>query len=123
MIETNLILAVFAGIAILLFLILRLKINAFIALLVGSITVGLIAGLDASQIIKTIQEGMGNTLGFVATVVGLGAMFGAILETSGGAKAIANFMIVKFGIKNAPMAMVISGFLIAIPVFLSLIHI
>ncbi|WP_350292055.1 gluconate:H+ symporter [uncultured Croceitalea sp.] len=117
MIETNLILAVLAGIAVLLFLILRLKINAFIALLVGSITVGLIAGLDASQIIKTIQEGMGNTLGFVATVVGLGAMFGAILETSGGAKAIANFMVAKFGIKNAPTAMVVSGFLIAIPVF------
>ncbi len=117
MIETNLILAVLTGIAILLFLILRLKINAFIALLVGSIVVGLIAGLDASQIIKTIQEGMGNTLGFVATVVGLGAMFGAILEASGGAKTIANFMISKFGIKNAPAAMVVSGFLIAIPVF------
>ncbi len=117
MIETNLILAVLTGIAILLFLILRLKINAFIALLVGSIVVGLIAGLDASQIIKTIQEGMGDTLGFVATVVGLGAMFGAILEASGGAKAIANFMISKFGIKNAPAAMVVSGFLIAIPVF------
>jgi Gnt-I system low-affinity gluconate transporter len=117
MIESNLILAVIAGISILLFLILRLKINAFIALLVGSITVGLIAGLDASQIIKTVQDGMGNTLGFVATVVGLGAMFGAILEASGGAKAIANFMIAKFGLKNAPGAMVISGFLIAIPVF------
>ncbi|GMN09108.1 gluconate transporter [Croceitalea sp. MTPC9] len=117
MIETNLILAVLAGISILLFLILRLKTNAFIALLVGSITVGLIAGLDATQIINTIQEGMGNTLGFVATVVGLGAMFGAILEASGGAKAIANFMVAKFGINNAPTAMVISGFLIAIPVF------
>lgn len=117
MIEYNLIIGVLAGIAILLFLILRLKINAFIALLVGSIVVGLIAGLDASQIIKTIQHGMGNTLGFVATVVGLGAMFGAILETSGGAKAIANFMIAKFGLKNAPTAMVVSGFLIAIPVF------
>jgi len=117
MIEYNLIIAVLVGIALLLFLILRLKINAFIALLVGSIAVGLIAGLDAAQIIKTIQQGMGNTLGFVATVVGLGAMFGAILETSGGAKAIADYMIAKFGLKNAPTAMVISGFLIAIPVF------
>jgi Gnt-I system low-affinity gluconate transporter len=117
MIESNLILAVITGISILLFLILRLKINAFIALLIGSITVGLIAGLDAAQIIKTVQDGMGNTLGFVATVVGLGAMFGAILEASGGAKAIANFMIAKFGLKNAPGAMVVSGFLIAIPVF------
>ena len=114
---TTLIIAVVSGIALLLFLILRLKINAFIALLIGSITVGLIAGLDANEIIATIQKGMGNTLGFVATVVGLGAMFGAILEESGGAKTIADFMISKFGLKKAPAAMVVSGFLIAIPVF------
>ncbi len=117
MIEIHLLLAVLAGIAVLLFLILKLRIHAFIALLIGSITVGLIAGLDAKGIITTIQEGMGSTLGFVATVVGLGAMFGAILETSGGAKTIADFMVSKFGLKKAPSAMVISGFLIAIPVF------
>ncbi len=115
--ETQLLLAVAIGIAILLFLILKLKINAFIALLIGSISVGLLAGLNAKEIIDTIKDGMGSTLGFVATVVGLGAMFGAILEYSGGAKTIANFMITKFGLKNAPLAMVVSGFLIAIPVF------
>ncbi|QWX82539.1 gluconate transporter [Cellulophaga sp. HaHaR_3_176] len=115
--ETQLILAVILGIAILLFLILKLKINAFIALLIGSITVGLVAGLNAEEIMNTVKTGMGGTLGFVATVVGLGAMFGAILEFSGGAKTIANFMVSKFGLKNAPAAMVISGFLIAIPVF------
>jgi len=117
MIQTTLILAVLVGIAVLLTLILKLKINAFIALLISSITVGIIAGLDAAQIMETVKNGMGNTLGFVATVVGLGAMFGAILETSGGAKTIANFMILKFGIQKSPAAMVISGFLIAIPVF------
>ncbi|UII79265.1 GntP family permease [Flagellimonas sp. CMM7] len=117
MIETHLLFAVLGGIAVLLFLILKLRINAFIALLIGSITVGLIAGLDANQIIKTVQDGMGSTLGFVATVVGLGAMFGGILEASGGAKTIADFMVSKFGLKKAPSAMVISGFLIAIPVF------
>lgn len=117
MVETNLIFAVLGGIAVLLFLILKLRIHAFLALLIGSITVGLIAGLDAKEIISTVQEGMGNTLGFVATVVGLGAMFGAILEASGGAKTIADFMVAKFGLKKAPSAMVISGFLIAIPVF------
>ncbi len=116
-IDSRLFFAVLTGIAVLLFLILRLKIHAFIALLIGSIVAGLIAGLDARQIIETVQQGMGNTLGFVATVVGLGAMFGAILEYSGGAKAIADFMIGKFGLKRAPIAMVISGFLIAIPVF------
>ncbi|KAB7530938.1 gluconate transporter [Flagellimonas olearia] len=117
MTDTNLFVAVIAGIAILLFLILKLRIHAFIALLIGSIAVGLIAGLDAKQMIDTIQKGMGGTLGFVATVVGLGAIFGGILEASGGAKTIADFMISKFGLKNAPAAMVVSGFLIAIPVF------
>ncbi|MEO1487367.1 MAG: gluconate:H+ symporter [Bacteroidota bacterium] len=114
---TTLILAVSIGIAVLLFLILKLKINAFIALLIASILVGIIAGLNPKEIIDTVQTGMGNTLGFVATVVGLGAMFGAILEESGGAQAVAQFMISKFGLERAPMAMVISGFLIAIPVF------
>ncbi|WP_421807052.1 GntP family permease [Flagellimonas sp.] len=115
--EVQLFLAVVIGIAILLFMILKLRIHAFVALLIGSIVVGLIAGLDANQIISTIQKGMGGTLGFVATVVGLGAIFGGILEASGGAKAIADFMVSKFGLKKAPAAMVVSGFLIAIPVF------
>ncbi|THV59741.1 gluconate transporter [Flagellimonas alvinocaridis] len=117
MIEVNLLLAVIVGISVLLFLILKLRIHAFVSLLIGSIVVGLIAGLDAKQIIATIQTGMGGTLGFVATVVGLGAMFGGILEASGGAKTIADFMVSKFGLKNAPSAMAVSGFLIAIPVF------
>lgn len=117
MIEVNLLLAVIVGISVLPFLILKLRIHAFVSLLIGSIIVGLIAGLDAKQIIATIQTGMGGTLGFVATVVGLGAMFGGILEASGGAKTIADFMVSKFGLKNAPSAMAVSGFLIAIPVF------
>jgi len=117
MIETKLILAVLIGIALLLLLILKFRIHAFIALLIGSLAVGLIAGLDAHQIMETVQNGMGGTLGFVATVVGLGAIFGGILEASGGAKAIADFMISKFGLQKAPVSMVISGFVIAIPVF------
>ncbi|WP_406685173.1 GntP family permease [Seonamhaeicola sp. MEBiC1930] len=117
MIDFNLLLAVFVGIAILLFLILRLKIQAFIALLVASIVVGVMAGMNPNDIIKTMQEGMGGTLGFVAMVVGLGAMFGAILEYSGGAEALANYLLKKFGEKNASWALVITGFFIAIPVF------
>ncbi|NER13317.1 gluconate transporter [Leptobacterium flavescens] len=109
--------AILIGIAVLLFLILRLKIPAFISLLIASILTGLIAGLDAEQIIKTIQEGMGGTLGFVATVVGLGAIFGGILEHSGGANAIAAYLTKKMGTEKAPLAMLISGFVIAIPVF------
>lgn len=117
MIDFWLIAAVFIGIAILLFLILKLKIPAFIALLIASISVGVFSGMNPLDIIATIKEGMGNTLGFVATVVGLGAIFGAILEHSGGAEALANYLLHKFGEKNASWALVITGFFIAIPVF------
>ena len=117
MIEYSLLLAFAAGVVLLLLLILFFRIPAFIALLLSSISVGLFAGMEADTIIKTIQSGMGGTLGFVATVVGLGAMFGAILEHSGGAKAIARYMVQKSGEQKAPYAMVITGFLVAIPVF------
>ena len=117
MIEYKLLLAVFIGIAVLLFLILRLKLHAFVSLLIASIVVGLIAGMAPLSIMDTVKEGMASTLGFVATVIGLGAMFGAILEQSGGARVIANFLIDRFGIKKAPYAMTLAGFIIAIPVF------
>ncbi len=117
MIDYNLLLAVFVGVTVLLFLILKFKIHAFASLLIASIVVGLIAGLDSLAIMNTIKEGMANTLGFVATVVGLGAMFGAILEHSGGAKVIASFLLKKFGVERAPAAMAIAGFIVAIPVF------
>ena len=117
MIDYTLIAAVFIGIALLLLLILRFKIPAFISLLIASIAVGIIAGMNPIDIINTMQQGMGNTLGFVAVVVGLGAMFGAILENSGGAEALANYLLKKFGEKNASWAMMITGFFVAIPVF------
>ena len=117
MLDYTLIAAVIIGICILLFLILYMRIQAFIALLISSIAVGLIAGMEASQIITTMQEGMGNTLGFVAMVVGLGAMFGTILEHSGGAESLAKRMLKRFGEKNASWALMITGFFVAIPVF------
>ena len=117
MIDFTLIAAVLIGIAVLLILILRLKMQAFIALLIASILVGVIAGMEPSSIISTMQEGMGNTLGFVAMVVGLGAMFGAILEHTGGAEALAKYLLNKFGEKRASWALMLTGFFVAIPVF------
>ena len=117
MIDYTLITAVFLGIAILLILILKFRIQAFIALLIASIVVGIVAGIEPVEIISTMQEGMGNTLGFVAMVVGLGAMFGAILEHSGGAEALANYLLAKFGERRASWAMMLTGFFVAIPVF------
>ncbi|MDC7998324.1 GntP family permease [Gilvibacter sediminis] len=117
MIDYNLLLAVFAGIAVLLALILRFKVQAFIALLIASILVGILAGMPPLEIISTMKDGMGNTLGFVALVVGLGAMFGAILEHSGGAGALARYLIGKAGEKRTSWALTATGFLVAIPVF------
>jgi len=117
MLDYNLIVAVAAGIAVLLILILKFRIQAFLALLVASITVGLIVGMPPLEIISTVQSGMGNTLGFVALIIGLGAMFGSILEHSGGAEALAKFLLKKFGEKKASPALMLTGFLVAIPVF------
>jgi len=115
--DLQILLAVLGGIAILLFLILKLKIQAFLALLIVCILVGIFAGLPATEILATMQEGMGSTLGFVATVVGLGALFGGILEQSGGASSLAKYLLLKTGEKRSPWAMTITGFLVAIPVF------
>lgn len=111
------ILSVLGGIVILLVLILLLRIPAFISLLISSIITGILAGLDGIAVIETVQKGMGSTLGFVAVVVGLGAMFGAILEKSNGAEAIAKYLTDKMGIKNAPASILLTGFVVAIPVF------
>ncbi len=114
---TTLLLALVLGITVLLFLILKLKIPAFISLLISTIIIGIVAGLDASSIFDTIQRGMGGTLGYVATIVGLGAMFGSILELTGSAQAIADYMLKRFGVDKAPWTLLFSGFFIAIPVF------
>ncbi|MEM9329451.1 MAG: gluconate transporter, partial [Bacteroidota bacterium] len=109
MIDFFLVVAVAVGIAVLLLLVLVVRIQAFLALLIASIVVGLMAGMPPSSIIESVRNGMGGTLGFVATVVGLGAIFGAILEKSGGAQGIANYLLNKFGEDRAPTALVITG--------------
>ncbi len=115
--DLHILFVVLGGIGILLFLILKLKIQAFLALLIVCILVGIFAGLPATEIISTMQEGMGSTLGFVATVVGLGALFGGILEQSGGAYNLAKYLLAKTGENRSPWAMMITGFIVAIPVF------
>ncbi|MGB7328363.1 MAG: SLC13 family permease, partial [Rubripirellula sp.] len=107
-----------SAILILLVLILWAKVHAFVALILASYYVGLMSGMDLLTINDSIKSGMGGILGFVATVVGLGAIFGKLLEASGGAEALAYSLLRKFGEKNATWAMVITGFLVSIPVFL-----
>jgi Gnt-I system low-affinity gluconate transporter len=109
--------AVLFGIALLLFLIVKAKWPAFIALLTVSIAVGLLAGMPADVVVKSIEKGMGGTLGYVATIVGLGSILGGILEKSGGSQVIARTLLQWFGLNRASTAMAVAGFVIAIPVF------
>ncbi|MGH1362146.1 MAG: GntP family permease [Calditrichia bacterium] len=109
--------AIVAGIALLLVCIIYLKIPAFPALLLTSILVGLLAGLPPNDLLQSIKNGMGGTLGFVAIVVGLGAMFGRLLEVSGGIGVLATTLLKRFGESKAPWALGILGFIVAIPVF------
>jgi len=112
------ILIVLVGVTLLLLMVLKFKLSAFIALLITSIIVGIMAGMPLQKISESIQEGMGSTLGFVATVVGLGAIFGQLLESSGGAKSLANYLLKKFGTNKASWALMLTGFIVGIPIFL-----
>jgi len=115
--EVKLLMAVLAGMVSLLIMILRLKWPAFVALLIAAIITGLAAGMDPPLVMDAIKTGMGGTLGFVATVVGLGAIFGGILEHTRGSQALAGFLLNAIGERRAPLALMITGLLVAIPIF------
>ncbi|MBM7840709.1 GntP family gluconate:H+ symporter/Gnt-I system low-affinity gluconate transporter [Alkalihalobacillus xiaoxiensis] len=114
----GLILVTIVGIAVLLYLIMHSKMQAFLALLIASIFIGIFTGMDPTSLIETMEEGMGGTLGFIAIVVGLGAMFGEMLRTSGGAERLAFTLVDRFGENRAQWALALTGFIVAIPVFL-----
>lgn len=105
------------GVAVLLGLILWLRWPAFVALLVASLVVALLGGVPPGEVAAAIEEGMGATLGYIAVVVGLGAMFGELLRTSGGAEQISRTLVGAFGEERAPGALGLTGLIVAIPVF------
>lgn len=106
-----------AAIAALLLLVLRFKLPAFLALMLVAIGFGLASGMPGETVIGSIQSGMGGTLGFVAVVVGLGAMFAGLLEHAGGIRAIADRLLAVFGERRTGLALGVGGFVVAIPVF------
>lgn len=113
----RLIAAALIGLAILLVLIICVKVQAIIAILISAVAIGLMAGMPYTAIIESVGTGMGNTLKGIALLVGLGSMFGAILEISGGAQRIATTLVDKFGESKAAWALGITGLVIAMPVF------
>ena len=109
--------AALGGVALVLFLIIRTKLHAFVALLLGSLVIGIAAGMPLEGVLDSIANGVGSTLASIAVVVGLGAMFGRMLEVSGGAESLAASLLNRSGEKRAQWALMIVGFIVAIPVF------
>lgn len=81
----------------LLVFIIKLRMQAFIALLIVSMVVAVVGGIPISEVINTIQQGMGGILGYIAIVIGIGTMIGEILRVSGGARQIAGTLLKQIG--------------------------
>ena len=105
------------GILALLGLIMLLKLNTFISLIIVSFGVALALGMPMGDIVKTIEAGLGGTLGHLALIFGLGAMLGKLLSDSGGAQRIAMTLVNKFGEKNIQWAVVTASFIIGVALF------
>jgi Gnt-I system high-affinity gluconate transporter len=112
-------LIVILGILLLFVLIAKFKLNAFIAFIIVCVFVGVFQGMELDLIVEAIQIGMGNTLGFLVMILGLGAMLGKLVSDSGAAQRITSGLVVSFGIKHIQWAVVVAGFIVGIPMFYS----
>ncbi|MDW8569568.1 gluconate:H+ symporter [Staphylococcus shinii] len=110
--------AVVIGVLILLMLIMWFKLNTFIALIITSMLTGVLLGMPLDTIVTTIEKGMGDTLGHIAIIFGLGSILGKLLSDGGGATRIADTLINVFGKKYVTWAMIIASFIIGISLFL-----
>ena len=105
------------AIALLLVLIIWARIHAFLALIIVSLLTAIAAGVPTNAIMPTLTAGFGSTLASVALLVGLGAMLGRMLETSGGAQVLTDKLISVFGEKRAPLALSIASLAMGFPIF------
>lgn len=93
------------------------KVSPFLSLLIVSILAGLSLGMEPAVLVKTVEKGVGSTLGGLALIICLGAILGKILEVSGAAEQISSTLIKSFGLKNIQWAVLLTGFLIGIPLY------
>ncbi len=97
-----------------------LRVNAFLAFLITSVSVGLISGIEVSALIGSIEKGLGDTLGSLAVILGFGAVIGKIMAVSGAARQIAQSMVAFFGTSTLNWAMALIGFIVGIPMFFAI---
>lgn len=105
------------AVALLLLLIIKFRVHAFVALILVSFLTALVTGIPMANIMNTLTNAFGSTLGGVALLVGLGAMLGRLLEVSGGAQALADDLVRRFGEQRAPMALGIASLFFGFPIF------
>lgn len=115
--ETQMLLGLFLGIAVMIFLVMKTKTHTFIALLLAALITGMVGHMSPSQAIDAIQNGFGNTLKSTGIIIGLGVMMGGILEKTGAAERLAYTFIRLIGKGKEEWALGITGWLVSIPVF------
>ncbi len=108
---------VIGGILLLFLLIAKFKLNAFISFIIVSLLVGVAEGMEILTVVDSIQTGLGKTLGSLIMILGLGAMLGKLVADSGAAQRITTKLVDKFGKKNIQWAVVLTGFIVGIPMF------
>ena len=107
------------GILLLFFLIVICRLNAFIAFIIVAIGIGIGQGMPLDALISSVDKGIGNTLGFLVMILGLGAMLGKLVAESGAAQQITNGLIRIFGVKNTKAAVMLTGFIVGVTMFYS----
>lgn len=113
----RLLIAAAAGILLLLLLIIKFKIYPAVSLLISALLIGLGAGMPVPTLVSTVEKGAGETLQGIVLLIGLGSLFGGILEVSGGAQCVAQTLINKFGEKKAGAALGVTGLVVGTTVF------
>ncbi|MGG1679936.1 GntP family permease [Neobacillus sp. NRS-1170] len=115
--NTYLLLVTFAAIVIVVLGVSWWKWHAFISLTVASLFLAIMAGLSMDKIVSAYETGVGNVLGHLVGILALGTILGKMMAESGAGMQVANFFVRSFGVKKLPWAMLLSGFIIGIPVF------
>ena len=113
------IIVVSLGILLIFLLIVLFRVNAFISFIIVTIGIGIGQGMKLDVIVNSIEKGIGNTLGFLVLILGLGAMLGKLVAESGAAQQITNGLIKFFGVKNTKVAVMFTGFIVGITMFYS----
>ena len=110
-------LILFAAVGVLLVLILKVKLNAFLSLILTALGTGIALRMPIEKVVKSVESGVGSTLGQLALIIGFGAMLGELLAESGAIQRISTRLIAAFGEKYIQWAILLTAFVVGIPMF------